>query len=70
MNSCSCCSLAISSRCFRPITYQRVIFLLALLAIALLFSACKKSADSDAWPEPKRVVIPKLHGPVTVDGDG
>jgi hypothetical protein len=69
MNFRSYVSLAISSRCFRPFIYQRVIFLVAFPAIALLFSACKKSDDSDAWPEPKRVVIPKLHGPVTVDGD-
>ncbi len=38
-------------------------------AIALLFSACNKSDDANALPAPKRVVIPKWHGPVTVDGD-
>jgi cellulose/xylan binding protein with CBM9 domain len=46
-----------------------VIFLVVLPATVLLFSACKKSDDSDALPEPKRIVIPKLHGSVTVDGD-
>jgi hypothetical protein len=49
--------------------YRRLIFLIALTAITLFFSACKKSDDSGAWPEPKRVIIPKLHGPILVDGD-
>src|SRR5258708_7332646 len=60
---------AISSWCCRSFIHWSVIFLVALPAIALLFSACKKSDDSYALPEPKRVVIPKLHGPVAVDGD-
>src|SRR5882724_4140698 len=62
-------SPAISSGCCRLIIYRSAIGLVPWLAVALLFSAGNKSGGSDARPAPKRVVIPKLHGPVTVDGD-
>src|SRR5882757_3695411 len=53
----------------RSFAYWGVIFLVILPATVLFFSACKKPDVSGALPEPKRVVIPKLHGTVTVDGD-
>lgn len=45
----------------------------ALIALALAglpaLAAEKKSADATELPAPKRVVIPKLQGPITVDGE-
>jgi hypothetical protein len=62
-------SPAVLSRRCKSFICWSVIFVVALPAIIIFFSGCKKSDDSNALPEPKRVVIPKLHGPVTVDGD-
>jgi hypothetical protein len=39
------------------------------LVICYATTAADKSADPNSLPAPKRVVVPKLHGPVTVDGD-
>ena len=60
---------AVSLRQRKSFIYWSAIFLIVFPATALFFSACKKSDDSSVLPEPKRVVIPKLHGTVTVDGD-
>jgi len=69
MNSYLCSSPVTSVSYFRSFLYRSAIFLVALPIIALFFSACRKADDSVAWPEPKRVVIPKLHQPITVNGD-
>src|SRR6266540_777450 len=47
------------------------IILVTVWCLVILFStvAADKSTDLKSLPTPKRVVVPKLQGPVTVDGD-
>lgn len=57
-----------------PFPYQPGAFPLALVLLGCLVAgypvmAADKSADLKSLPAPKRVVVPKLQAPVTVDGD-
>jgi len=48
-----------------------ILFSLALLSLLVSgagLSAEEKSPELEALPAPKRVVVPKLHGPIKVDG--
>src|SRR6266487_3031207 len=45
------------------------LMLAAVLAVVLLPAAGQKSPDPKTLPAPKRVVVPKLHGTVKLDGD-
>src|SRR5947207_765846 len=47
------------------------VILVTVCCLTTLFStvAAEKSVDPKSLPAPKRVLVPKLQGPVTVDGD-
>jgi hypothetical protein len=43
--------------------------LLMVLSGSLLLSAAERMPNPKSLPAPKRIVVPKLNGPVTIDGD-
>jgi hypothetical protein len=47
----------------------RLVVLFLSIASLTTMPAAETSADPKSLPEPKRVVVPKLHGPITVDGN-
>ena len=53
----------------RPAAFRVILVVGWSLSILFPVVAADKSIDLKTLPVPKRVVVPKLHGPVTVDGD-
>lgn len=53
----------------QPGAFLIVLVILWCLVICCATAAADKSTDPNSFPSPKRVVVPKLQGPVTVDGD-
>ncbi|MBI3851398.1 MAG: carbohydrate-binding family 9-like protein [Verrucomicrobia bacterium] len=52
-----------------PLTKVRAIILILGLAHLTLLAAADTSPDPKSLPAPKHVVVPKLHGPIKVDGE-
>jgi len=50
-------------------TFRVIRVMLWCLVTSFSTAAADKSTDLKSLPTPKRVVVPKLHGPLTVDGD-
>jgi hypothetical protein len=54
---------------YRPRAFLIAIVILWCFVTCSSTTAADKAADPTAFPAPKRVVVPKLQGAVTVDGD-
>jgi hypothetical protein len=52
-----------------PWVYPTILVILACFMTLLRAGGADKPMDSKSLPAPKRVVVPKLHGPVSVDGN-
>jgi hypothetical protein len=53
----------------RPAAFRVILVVVWCLVTFFSTVAADKSIDLKSLPAPTRVVVPKLHGPVTVDGD-
>ncbi len=53
----------------RPAAFRVILVLVGCLMALLTTGGADKSVDPKSLPAPKRVLVPKLQGPVTVDGD-
>ena len=64
----SVAQFASALRILRLAQFRVIIFILGLAHLTLL-PAADTSPDPKSLPAPKRVVVPKLHGPIKVDGE-
>src|SRR6267143_1234711 len=53
----------------RPSALPAILVIVCCLVALFSTTAADKSIDLKSLPTPERVVVPKLNGPVTVDGD-
>ena len=53
----------------RPATWRNILVVVGCLIALLAASGADKTVDPKTLPTPNRALIPKLQGPVTVDGD-
>jgi hypothetical protein len=53
----------------RPSAFRFILVIVWCLGTLLATGGADNSPDPKSLPVPNRVVVPKLHGPVTVDGD-